>query len=64
MSPQNTEISCEDRAILAFAGFVSFISLLDGMGRDARYFAFRRARLSRSAREIPDATSASVSFAI
>ena len=26
----NTEISCEDRAILAFAGFVSFISLLDG----------------------------------
>jgi hypothetical protein len=29
--PPNTEISCEDRAILAFAGFVSFISLLAGM---------------------------------
>jgi hypothetical protein len=25
----NTKISCEDRAILAFAGFVSFILLLD-----------------------------------
>jgi len=29
-SRPNTEISCEDRAILAFAGFVSFISLLSG----------------------------------
>jgi hypothetical protein len=28
--PQNTEISCEDRAILAVAGFVSFILLLGG----------------------------------
>jgi hypothetical protein len=28
--PQNTEISCEDRAILALAGFVSFISLFCG----------------------------------
>jgi hypothetical protein len=26
----NTEISCEDRDTLAFAGFVSFISLLAG----------------------------------
>jgi hypothetical protein len=29
--PENTEISSEDRAILAIAGFVCFISLLSGM---------------------------------
>lgn len=30
LGPDNTEISSEDRAILAVAGFVCFISLLDG----------------------------------
>ena len=29
--PPNTEIRCDDRGILAFAGFVSFISLLGGV---------------------------------
>jgi hypothetical protein len=33
LGPPNTEISCEDRAILALAGFVSFISLLCGCPR-------------------------------
>jgi len=28
--PPNTEISSEDRAVLAIAGFVCFISLFDG----------------------------------
>jgi len=31
--PSNTKISCEDRTILALAGFVSFILLFDGAGR-------------------------------
>ena len=33
--PQNTEISCEDGAILTIAGFVSFISLFSGALKDA-----------------------------
>jgi len=36
--PSNTEISSEDRAILAIAGFVCFISLLDG----ATFYGVRR----------------------
>jgi hypothetical protein len=63
LRPQNTEISSEDRAILASAGFVCFISLLDGMCEGASYTRDARAMLSRSAWLIPDATSLSVSAA-
>jgi hypothetical protein len=38
----NTEISCEDRAILASAGFVSFISLLSGVFRLSSDLGSRR----------------------
>jgi hypothetical protein len=34
--PDNTEISSEDCVILAIAGFVCFISLLDGASESAR----------------------------
>ena len=43
--PPNTEISGEDRAILAIAVFVRFISLFDGSsGMLLRFEAHRRAR--------------------
>ena len=37
----NTEISSEDRAILAGAGFVCFISLLSGREVQPGYIAYR-----------------------